>query len=496
MNADRPLRVLFLAAESKPFASTGGLADVVGSLPPYLRSLNVDARVMMPRYGFIRDLEAEFGIHSLFSFDLHRPTGTSGVNVRACTYRGVPYYFLASWPWFADEADIYQGWGQDIPRFIFFCQAVQRALIQMMQGSAGEPWFPDVIHLHDWHTSLMAFFLAERSGDPVWRRCASVLTIHNIAYQGDYAGGWLWQLGIPGRHHPDLVYQNLGDNLLAIGTAYANKLNTVSPNFAFELQWEEFGYGLQGMIRVRHEDFRGILNGMDMERWNPADDPALAVNFDENSFEEKRPIVKRDLQRFMGLPERDDALLVGLVTRLVEQKGLDILIPAMRRFLDAHPDAQFVALGSGEDSYEAGLEALIDDRSKVWIGYHGDLARKIFGGSDLLLVPSRFEPCGLTQMYAMRYGGLPLVRKTGGLADTVENYDGGPADLGTGFVFDWYTTDALYGTLEWAYRTWQDRRPAWRRMQARAMAKRFTWEASAQQYLELYRQALLQRRGG
>jgi starch synthase len=257
------------------------------------------------------------------------------------------------------------------------------------------------------------------------------------------------------------------------------------------------GYGLDGLIRTRTQDLYGILNGIDANLWDPATDTKLVKNFDSSNFEENRIENKRHLQRVLGLEVRDGAMLIGFVSRLVWQKGIDLAIPALRRFL-AEYDAQFVVLGTGEYEYEHGLWRLAQDfhwKARSLLQYNAGIAQHIYSGSDIFLMPSHFEPCGTSQMFAMRYGSLPLVRETGGLADTVANYDNADADQGTGFLFQWEEPGAVYRTLQWALQAFQKRPDAWRRMQKRAMEVDFSWNSSAAKYINLYEKAVEQKRG-
>lgn len=477
------MNILFVSAEAAPFAKTGGLADVVGSLPAALRAQDIDARVLMPLYGFM-DYE-KFDLRPLFSFWLPRRTGNVEVHIHTTLHDGVPVYFLQGWPYFGLEAGVYDGWSLDVPRFIFFCQAALGTAWELRQRFG---WFPDVFHANDWHTGLLPFLLAQNRADPVWGRARSVITLHNMAYQGNNAGGWLWEQGIAGRGQPDLVYQDLTDNLLAIGIAYADMVTTVSPRYAVEIQYPYMGYGLDGLIRTRADRLRGILNGLDVKRWDPATDPHIAAHFDADSFIEQRPPNKRQLQQDVGLEVRDDVPLLGLVSRLDDQKGIRLLIPALRRLL-VNTDVQFVGLGTGSDDLNYEMWRLGQDfnwRARTFVELNLHLAQRIYAGCDIFLMPSHYEPCGIGQMIAMRYGALPLVRETGGLADTVVNYDNGPADKGTGFVFNWTETNALLNTIRWSLDTYHQRRDAWQRMQERGMRADFSWDQSAWQYVDIY----------
>ncbi|MBZ0301187.1 MAG: glycogen synthase [Anaerolineae bacterium] len=484
------MNVLFVSAEAVPFAKTGGLADVVGSLPKALRQQGIDARVIMPFYGFL-DYH-RYNLSHLFSFQFSRPVGTADVHVHTTIYDGVPFYFIQAWPHFGIENEVYGGWDWDVPRFLFLSQ-IAMAVAWELKVRTG--WFPDIFHVHDWHTGLLPFLVEISRGDPNWTHVGTMLTIHNMAYQGEYVGGWCYRLGIPGRQQPDLLYQDKTDNLLAMSIAYADIVTTVSPHYAVEIQYPHMGYGLDGLIRTRLSDLHGILNGIDYESVNPDTDPAIAVNYNADNFAERRPHNKRELQTNVHLPVRDDVMVIGLVSRLEWQKGIDLILPALHRML-GDSDVQFVGLGSGSPHYNYEMARMAERfpwRAHMHIGYHGELAQRIYAGCDLFLMPSYFEPCGIGQMIAMRYGALPLVRETGGLADTVANYDAGPADVGTGFVFNWTETDALYNTLRWAMDTFQQRRDAWQRMQARSMQTDFSWAKSARQYIDLYEQ-LNQRR--
>ena len=481
------MNILFASAEAAPFAKTGGLADVVGSLPKALRQQGIDARVIMPRYGFI-DYH-KYNLSYLFTFQYPRPVGTADVHVHTTIHEGVPFYFLQTWPEFGEEGQVYGGWDWDVPRYILFSQLVMAAAWELKQRTG---WFPDVFHANDWHTGLLPFLLDYSRGDPNWADTRSIITIHNMAFQGEHAGGWLWQLGIPGRHQPDLVFQGLTDNLLATGIAYADTITTVSPRYAIEIQYPYMGYGLDGLIRTRLDDLHGILNGIDVDNFNPETDPAIHTNFNADNFIEKRPANKRALQERADLPVRYEVPVIGLVSRLETQKGIDLVVQAMHRLLPDH-DVQFIALGSGSPHYnhtlgEVGLR--YPTRASTYIEYNVEMAQMIYAGCDIFLMPSYFEPCGIGQMLAMRYGALPLVRETGGLADTVTNYDNGTAETGTGFVFNWTETDALFNTLLWAIDVYHHRQDAWRTMQRRGMCTDFSWTKSAREYINLYRQLL------
>jgi starch synthase len=482
------MNVLLVSAEVDPFAKVGGLADVAGSLPKALRGLGIDARVLMPYYQFIDP--QRFDIKPLFSFKLPRPTGTADVYMFTTEHDGVPIYFLRGWPYFGEENSVYSTWDYDTARFIFFCQAAI-ATAEVMRKNGG--WFPDVFHVNDWHTGLIPFLVEQkRAADSRWADVGTMISIHNMAYQGEKVGGWLWELGIPPRDHPELVSRGLTDNMLAMAIAYADIVTTVSPRYAVEIQYPYMGYSLDGLIRTRVNDLYGILNGIDYDVWNPETDPLIVSNFNADNFVDKRPPNKRQLQIDCNLSVRDDVPLIGFVTRLVWQKGIDLAMPALRRLLAGY-DVQFVGLGNGEPEYNEQLWRLGADfhwKARTIVGFNAVLAQRIYAGCDMFLMPSHYEPCGIGQMNAMRYGALPVVRETGGLADSVTNYDNGDGKTGAGFVFQWEEANAVHNTLLWAIATYRLRPEAWRRMQERAMRTDFSWTRSAQEYKALYGKAV------
>lgn len=485
------MRVMIVSAEVVPFAKVGGLADVTGSLPAALRDQGVDARVIMPGYGIIN--HEQYNITRLFSFQFNHRKGTSDVHVYTCVYDGVPIYFVQAFPYFGEDTSVYTDWAWDVPRFIFFNQ-IAMAVAWQLQDRLG--WFPDVFNVSDWHTSLLPFLLAESHYKPEWSQVASVVTIHNIAYQGAGVGGFMWDTGIPARNHSLLDKYDLNDNLLAIAIAYSDMICTVSPTYAREIQYPYAGYELAPIISDRKDDLVGILNGIDVKRMNPEVDKHLVANFTAQSFVEQRLENKRVLQAMARLPIREDVPIIGVVSRLTWQKGFDMAEPALRALL-ADTDVQLVVLGTGEDDIEEAFRQMSDAykwKATAFIQFDESLAQQIYAGCDLFLMPSHFEPCGIGQMIAMRYGALPIVRKTGGLADTVTNYDDMDGDSGTGFVFEWETSNAVLGTLRWAIDTYYNRPKAWRRMQRRAMQVDFSWDNSAKQYVDLFRKAIQKRK--
>lgn len=455
------MKVLFASAEVTPFAKVGGLGDVVGSLPKALRKQGVDARILMPLYGFIN--RGQYNINYAFSLQLPKRDGVAEVHVSYAVYDGVPVYFMSSWPFFGEGSYLYTDWEWDVTRYVFFGQAIPAVMWQLGQGAGEhEAWFADILHVHDWHTALAPFLINEAAlTEPRWAEVGSVLTIHNMGYQGEYASKFLFEAGIPPRTHPDLLWQGKGDNLLGIGLAYSDMITAVSPRYAVELLYSRFGEGLEGLIRARNDqgDVYGILNGIDTERNDPQTDRALPNNFSVDNFVGQRLKNKTALQAEIGLPVDPNVPLVGMVSRLVDQKGIDLAIPALRQLL-ADTEVQFVALGTGDRAIEHELwqlSAAYSNKARAFLRFDAGLSQRIYGACDIFLMPSRYEPCGIGQMVAMRYGALPIVRETGGLADTVQNYDDGAADYGTGFVFLWENTEAVLNTLRWSVWAWYNR---------------------------------------
>lgn len=486
------MKVLFIASEMTPFVKTGGLGDVVGGLPKYLRNYDVDARVVVPHYSMIRNIDYRM------SYAVPRIQGNGTVDVHYKLHEGIPTYFLKSWPYFVDDGKIYTDWEWDTPRFIYFSQMATAFIWQLAQGNLddGEAWWPDVVHVHDWHTGIVPFLLYMARFNPGWQDIATVMTIHNMAFQGPYAGGWLWKEGLPERDHPALPYRDWRDNLLAIGIAYADKVNTVSPQHAVELHYPRFGEGLQEVIWARDTDFSGILNGLDTQFYDPATDKNLALTYDAETFREKRHENKARLQTQHQLEVNPNVPIIGYVGRLTEQKGMDFAIPAIRAVL-ANSNAQFVGVGTGDPALEHAFGQIglnFSWKARTYLMFNDALSRQIYAAADMVIIPSRYEPCGLTQMLAMRYGALPVVRETGGLMDTVENYDGSTAERGTGFRFLFEEGYALAGTLDWALRTFYDNRAAWERMQERGMRRDWSWETRCKEYVDLYTHAIEKKR--
>lgn len=479
---DRPLKILVVSAEAVPFAKVGGLADVAGSLPKALRRLGHDARLALPKYGRIN--EAQFGLTQVLDL-LPVPAGSDQelASVFESAVEGMPAYLIDSDRYFGRE-EVY-GYDDDGERFVFFC----RAALEMLKAL---DWRPDVIHCNDWHTGIIPNWLKTiYKDDPFFADTATVFTIHNLAYQGIFGPELLEFAGladyglIPHPEHDDLSQVVV---LVARGILFADVINAVSERYAQEILTPEYGERLHPILAQRQDRLFGILNGLDYEVWNPATDRDIAVNYDVDSLD-RRMENKLALQREAELPLDPEVLLVGMISRLADQKGFDILTEAMDQLVEL--DLQFVLLGTGDERYQrifANVAGKYQGQAAVFLKFDPALARRIYAGSDAFLMPSRFEPCGLGQMIAMRYGSVPIVRSTGGLADTVEDYDP-TTGQGNGFTFSDYSEEALLAAVRRALEAYH-RQDTWRTLRERGMRADFSWEVSAQKYVELYHKAL------
>jgi starch synthase len=477
-------------SEAVPFAKTGGLADTVSSLSIALADLGHEVRIVLPRYygidrGGLRQLEGAMGVHA------------GGGEVWSAVYvadlpgspqkNPVAVYFIDHEQFFGRDG-IYGVPAEpdflDNPRrFTFFCRAV-------FQLCRKVDWYPDVLHAHDWPAALTTVFLkfGERNGG--FAHTASLFTIHNLGYQGIYSKDNYYYTNLDW----DIFYSAGFDdwnmmNLLKAGLLSADKLSTVSPNYAWETQMGQHGFRMDGILRNRSKDYSGILNGIDTAVWNPKTDPFLPKPYSAEDMSGKAA-AKEALQREFGLPGDPEVSLIGMVTRLTEQKGVGELFgPTYGSAWSICRDMnlQFVILGSGEAWCENELRSLSSRLSnfKARIGYSERLSHLVEGGSDFFLMPSRYEPCGLNQMYSLTYGTLPIVRNTGGLADTVENFNQ-ETGSGTGFMFDDLTPQSIYNTLGWAVWAYYNRREQVEAMRLRGMARDFSWKKSAKKYIALY----------
>jgi len=480
------LHILLAASEVVPFAKSGGLADVSGALPKALRALGHDVRVVMPRY-YIVDKE-KYGL-KLLEGSLGVPMGSMG-EAWAAVYEGVlpgsdvPIYFIEHEGFFGRKG-LYdedgQGYDDNDNRFIFFSKAV-------MQLAKKMHFKPDVIHANDWHTAAIPVLLnTTYAFDPDFQYTGSLLTIHNLQYQGKFYKGAMDVLGVGWEHfNADELEEYDGINLLKGGIVHADAINAVSQKYAQEIRTPEFGWGLDRLIDAKAYKLYGILNGIDYDEWSPAVDSFIPATFDIDDLSGKA-LCKTALQKEFDLPQQNEVPLIGLVGRLVEQKGITLLSAAMDALMQM--DIQIVLLGTGEkwaEHFFSEITTKYPEKFACYIGYRNDLAHKIEAGSDMFLMPSLFEPCGLNQIYSLRYGTLPIVHATGGLDDTIENYDK-VHESGTGFKFYNATSEALVGTVQWAVDTWYQNREGFKQLQHHAMLKRFNWEEAAHGYEDLYR---------
>ncbi|MDR1726649.1 MAG: glycogen synthase GlgA [Acidobacteriota bacterium] len=488
MDDAKGLRIVMVAAEAAPYAKVGGLGDVVGALPRALEKLGARVAVVIPAYG-----DATAGAHPAapcrevpgFDVTLGGVTEPAGIFHAVMPESGVDVYRVASRRYFAragvyDDPATREGYPDNMERFVFFMKAAVGLVARLT------PPF-DVIHCHDSHAGLVPGVILENYDRvPALARARTVFTIHNLAYQGVFPREALALAGIaPRRFYPGSPFEFWGKvNFMKAGIALAHAVTTVSPTYAEEVQTPEMGVGLDGVLRERKADLHGIINGIDYGEWNPVSDPLIPARFSALRMEGKAAC-KKDLLESFGLGATAKRIpLVGMVSRLADQKGFDLVAEAMPRL--ARLDMQLVVLGTGQQKYHDMLRdiaARYPDRVAVHLGFDNALAHRVEAGCDLFLMPSRYEPCGLNQLYSLRYGTIPVVHRTGGLADTVVPYDG---ERGTGFSFPDYTADALLRALQDALHAYSDV-AAWKRLVRRAMTRNWSWDASARRYLAVYR---------
>jgi starch synthase len=483
------LKVLFVASECAPFAKTGGLADVAGALPKALRLRGIDARVVMPLYRGIPWDELDV-LEGALSVPIGRGAAHGRLRLGRLPRSDVPVYFLEHHHYY-DREYLYgsatEAYPDNLERFTF----LSRGALQLCKALS---WYPDIVHANDWQTALAPVYVNTVEWAQPLHAAASLYTIHNLAYQGVSDRGALFLTGLGPEHENSSEFEHFGTlNLTKAALAHATLLTTVSPTYAREIQTPAHGYGLDGVLRGRAGDLFGIVNGIDREEWNPAADPHLPAPFDAGDLRGKE-VCKAELQKEAGLPVRPEVPLLGLVARLVPQKGIDVLAHALDRILDL--DLQLILLGTGDpeaESYFAEASDERGDRFCAWLQFHDARAHRIEAGCDFFLMPSRFEPCGLNQLYSLAYGTLPIVRATGGLADTVRGYSEATG-RGTGFSFHDLTPGALFDAVGWAVSTWYDRPHHIERMRREAMAEDFSWQHAAAEYEKVYRLAYERRR--
>jgi len=480
------LRVLFVASEGVPFAKTGGLADVVGALPLALKELGVDVRILMPYYGAVKQGNIPTAPVAE-NLDVHTGLGTISCDIMAPTQGDHPFYFVARDEFF-ERSQLYgtpQGdYFDNLERFAFFSAAV-------LPFCQALDFQPHLIHCHDWQASLVPVYLRCRWwGEPLLAGARTLLTIHNLAYQGLFPKekfpllGLDWSLfSINGLEFYDKI------NLLKGGIVFADAITTVSHRYSIEIQTPEFGYGLEGVLKSRAGSLFGILNGVDYKDWNPETDPLIHANYSLADPKGKAKD-KAGLMEAFGLSKNlAQAPLLGIISRLADQKGFDLVEAVLPQLMAR--DVMVVILGTGEEKYHrwlAGEAKKYPGKLGVKIAFDNALAHLIEAGSDMFLMPSRFEPCGLNQMYSLKYGTIPVVRATGGLADTVTQV-GHVTGAGTGFLFEDYSPEAFLKCIYTALAAFEDKR-LWRRIMQNAMSQDFSWNKSARAYLDLYQRLM------
>ncbi len=470
------MNILFVAAEAAPFIKTGGLADVAGSLPKSINLLGSDCRVVLPLYG---QIPATFRrqMHMIGHFDVSVGWKREYCGIFELEYEGTIYYFLDN-EYYFKRPTIY-GQLDDGERFIFFAKAAVR-LPRVLD------WPIDVLHANDWHAALAPVFLNDyRRGDPFYQDTRSLFTIHNLKYQGQFSPDLFFWTNLDPAYFSDYdlkFYDSM--NFMKGAIVHATKVNTVSPTYAEEIHYPFFAEGLQNVINAYSWKLSGILNGIDTEVWDPSSDALLPLNYDADHLSERREI-KRALQHLSGLPERD-VPLIGMVTRLTAMKGLDLIRPILGELLQE--DVQFLVLGSGDTEYEEmfrGFQSAFPHKMAARIHFSNEESHLVYGGADLFLMPSMVEPCGLSQMIAMRYGAVPIVRETGGLRDSVNPYHR-ETQSGEGFSFANINAHDMLYTIQGACKLYREDPEAFQNLQKRGMAKDLSWAVSSREYLNLY----------
>ncbi len=486
------MKICFASSECVPYVKTGGLADVSGALPKALAKLGCEVKVFLPLYKSISTIEHNL----LYASDIENITVKVGDSQHSFNtwYGKLPdsdvEVYLIDCPHYFHRDTTYTSHADEEERFIFF----QHALLHVMQRYN---WAPDVIHCNDWQTSLLPPLLRlSYNWDKLFERTATMLSIHNIAYQGRFSPNAIYKAGLPqDQFFPGGPFELHGAfAFMKAGVHFADALSTVSPTYAGEIQTAAFGEGLEGILQSRQQDLWGILNGIDGDEWSPEKDKHIAKNFSASKLKLKQTN-KKAIAEEMGLPYREDTPLIGIISRLTGQKGFELLQPILGDILD-HQDVQFVVLGSGEQKYEDFFNwahATWPDKLGVYVGYNNGLAHRIEAGADMFLMPSAFEPCGLNQMYSLKYGTVPIVHKIGGLADTVKDFHEFHGE-GNGFSFYDFHPHVLKDTILRALSIYHQK-DVWKGIMKRGMKEDFSWQASAEKYKALYEHALRNRQG-
>ncbi len=473
--------ILFVASEGVPFIKTGGLADVVGSLPKCVDKRYFDVRVMIPKYTCIpQELRDKMVYKTSFYMDFNWKN--EYVGILEAEIDGVIYYFIDNESKFGGFRPYSSNVLEDIEKFSFFSKAALSAMPLL-------DFRPDIIHCHDWQTGLVPVYLKERfQGNEFFHGIKSIMTIHNLKFQGKWDVKTIKDItGLPDYFFtPDKLEAYKNANLLKGGLVYADAITTVSETYAKEITTPFYGESLDGLMRAREHDLRGIVNGIDYADYNPESDKYIEVNYDAKNFRKEKIKNKRLLQKELGLEENDKTMMIGIVSRLTDQKGFDLIAYMMDEL--CQDAVQIVVLGTGEEQYEnmfRHFDWKYNNKVSANIYYSEAMSHKIYAACDAFLMPSLFEPCGLSQLMALRYGTLPIVRETGGLKDTVEPYNEYEG-TGTGFSFVNYNAHEMLDTIRYAEKIYYDKKREWNKMVDRAMAADFSWEVSAKKYQEMY----------
>lgn len=473
--------ILYVASEGVPFIKTGGLADVVGSLPKYIDKKYFDVRVILPKYACITEKMKDTMVYKThFYMDFHWKN--EYVGIFEAIVDDVTYYFIDNEFFFKGLKPYSVNGFEDIEKFVFFSKAVLSALPLI-------GFQPDVIHCHDWQTGLIPVYLKERfRGNEFFSKVKSVMTIHNLKFQGKWDVKSIKDLsGLPDYYFaPDKLEAYKDANLLKGGLVFADTITTVSDTYAEEIKTEFYGETLEGLMIARALDLRGIVNGIDYDVYNPSTDKEIAYPYDAINFRKEKIKNKRAMQKELGLQEDDKKFMIGIVSRLTDQKGLDLIAHVMDEL--CQDNIQIVVLGTGDEKYEnmfRHYDWKYNDKVSANIYYSEGLSHKVYAACDALLMPSLFEPCGLSQLMSLRYGTVPIVRETGGLKDTVVPYNEFEG-VGTGFSFVNYNAHEMLKTIQYAEHIFYDKKREWNKIIDRAMATDFSWHVSAFKYQEMY----------
>ena len=474
-------KILFVASEGVPFIKTGGLADVVGSLPKYIDKEYFDVRVIIPRYTCMKQ-EMKDKLQYITHFYMDFNWKDEYVGVLGANVDGIQYYFIDNESYFGGFKPYGDNALYEIEKYAYFSKAVLSALPLI-------GFQPDIIHCHDWQAGLVPVYLKERFHDgDFFHNMKSVITIHNLKFQGKWDPKTVQSItGLPESYFtPDKLEAYKDANLLKGGIVFADAVTTVSQTYAEEIKTPFYGEGLDGLLRARSGDLRGIVNGIDYTEFNPETDPYLPKKYNAINFRKEKVKNKKALQQELGLKVDEKCMMIGLVSRLTDQKGLDLVDYILDEL--CRDEIQLVVLGTGEEKYENCFRHFAwkyPDKVSANIYYSDGLSHKIYGSCDAFLMPSLFEPCGLSQLMSLRYGTVPIVRETGGLKDTVEPYNEYESK-GTGFSFTNYNAHELLNTIRYAENIYYDKKREWNKIVDRAMAADFSWSVSARKYQEMY----------